>query len=186
MLGHTDLKKGTRFILNGIPHEVLENSFLFKGRGSSVVQIKARNLLTGAVVSRTIHAGEEFEEAEIEEFNAIFIYNHRDKYVFSKKENPRFRFELKREQLPSLEFLKPNTEVRALRWKEKIISIKLSIKVQLKVVEAPPTIKGERAQSATKQVVLETGVRIPVPAFIKQGDIIEVNTETKEYVRRIS
>ena len=70
-------------------------------------------------------------------------------------------------------------------FKDKIIAISLPIKIQLKVIEAPPGVKGGRAQAGNKQVTLETGVKINAPLFIEQGDIIEVNTESGEYVRRI-
>jgi len=82
-------------------------------------------------------------------------------------------------------FLKPNQILTGIKFQEKIINIVLPIKVQLKVIEAPPGVKGERAQAGTKPVTLETGATINVPLFIETGDIIEVNTETGEYVRRV-
>jgi len=186
MLSHTELKKGVRFILNGQPYEVVESSFLFKGRGSSTVQAKIRNLITGNVSSRTFHAGEEFEEAEISKIEAKFIYTHRGKYCFSEKDNPSHRFELTQEQIgPQAKFLKPGETVEALEFEGKIINIILPIKIKLKVIEAPPGLKGDRAQAGTKQVTLETGAKINTPLFIEKGDIVEVNTETGEYVRRV-
>lgn len=186
MLSHTELKKGIRFILNGQPYEVLESSLVFKGRGSSVVQTKIKNLITGNIISKTFHTGEEFEEAEILKYKAKFIYTHRDKYYFSKENNPSYRFNLSKEQIgPVSRFLKANQAVEALEFKNKIINISLPIKIQLKVKEAAPGFKGNRAQAGTKRVTLETGTEINTPLFIKEGDIIEINTETGEYVRRI-
>ncbi len=75
--------------------------------------------------------------------------------------------------------------MEALVFKDEIINISLPIKITLKVVEAPPSVKGERAQSGTKTVTLETGAKINVPLFVKTGDIIEINTETGEYARRV-
>ncbi len=83
-----------------------------------------------------------------------------------------------------MKFLKLNQPIEALIFEEKIISILVPIKVQLKVVEAPPGVQGDRAQSGTKIVKLETGVQIAVPLFIEEGNTVEVNTETQEYVRR--
>jgi elongation factor P len=186
MLTHTDLKKGVKFILDGQPYEVLESSFVFKGRGSSVVQTKIKNLITGNILSRTFHPGEEFETAEIEKIKVKFLYSHRDKFFFCKENDPSFRFDLPKEVIgESFVFLKPNQIVEGVHFKRKIININLPIKVQLKVIEAPPGVRGDRAQGGTKTVTLETGAKINVPLFIEEGDIIEVNTETGEYVRRV-
>jgi len=93
---------------------------------------------------------------------------------------------LNQEQIGSqAQFLKPGQIVKTLIYKEKTINISLPIKVHLKVIEAPPGIRAGRAEAGTKQVTLETGAKINVPLFIKEGDIIEVNTQTGEYVRRI-
>jgi elongation factor P len=85
---------------------------------------------------------------------------------------------------PQVQFLKANQIVEALIFQNKIINISLPIKVQLKVIEAPPGIRGDRSQAGTKQITLETGAKINAPLFIEEGEVIEVNTETGEYVRR--
>ena len=82
-------------------------------------------------------------------------------------------------------FLKPNQIVEEITFNKKLISISLPIKIQLKVTEAPPGFRGERAQPGNKIVTLETEAKINVPLFIEQGDIVEINTETGEYTRRI-
>lgn len=186
MLTHNDLKKGIRFILNEEPYEVLDSSFVFKGRGSSVVQTKIKNLITGDTLSRTFHPGEEFKEVEIEKIEVKFLYSHRERFFFSKKDSPSERFDLAKEVIgPSIQFLKPNQIVEGISFDNKIINVSLPIKINLKVTEAPPGIKGDRAQGGTKIVILETGAKINTPLFIKEGDMVEVNTETGEYVRRI-
>ena len=186
MLNHTDLKKGVIFTLEKQPYEVLESSFVFKGRGSSVVQTKVKNLITGNILSRTFHPGDNFEEAEIEKINVKFGYTHKGKFIFSRENDSSSRFELPKEVIDdSADFLKPNEIIEGMVFEGKIINISLPIKVQLKVTEAPPGIRGDRAQGGTKVVTLETGTTINAPLFIEQGDVIEVNTEGREYVRRI-
>ncbi|MFH1657239.1 MAG: elongation factor P [bacterium] len=186
MLSHNDLKKGIKFILDDQPYEVLDSSFLFKGRGSSVAQAKVKNLITGAVFSKTFHAGENFKEAEIEKIKIKFLYCHRDKFFFCQDDNSVKRFDLPKEVIgQSAVYLKSNEIVEGIKFQGKIINIFLPIKVQLEVIEAPPGIKGNRAQSGTKTAILETGIQINVPLFIETGDVIEVNTEKGEYVRRI-
>lgn len=187
MFSHVELKKGTYFVYEGAPALVLEHSLVFKGRGSSVMQVRLRNLKTGNVLSRTFHTGEEFEEADLEKLQVKFIYENRGKYVFSEANNPAKRFELSVEQIGSqVGFLTPSTVVEGVRFQGEILTIALPIKMSLKVKEAPPGIKGDRAQGGSKTATLETGAVVQVPLFVDTGDIIEVNTETAEYVRRIT
>lgn len=186
MLSHTDLKKGTEFILDKDPYEVLDSSFVFKGRGSSVVQTKIKNLITGNVLSRTFHPGDSFREAEIEKAEAVFIFSHRDTFTFHEAGNPSARFELQREVIgESANYLKSKETVEAIKFNGTIINVLLPIKVQLKVLESPPGVRGDRAQGGTKTAKLETGVTINVPLFVEEGDMVEVNSETGEYVRRV-
>jgi len=186
MLSHVELKKGTYFVYEGIPSLVLEHSLMFKGRGSSVMQVKLRNLKTGSALSRTFHTGEEFEEADLEKLQVKFIYENQGKYVFAEANNPSKRFELLAEQIGSqVEFLIPNTLMEGLRFKGQILTIALPIKMNLKVKEAPPGVKGDRVEGGSKTATLETGAVVQVPLFVDTGDEIEVNTQTSEYVRRI-
>lgn len=186
MLSYFDLRKGTQFILDDQPYEVLEFQQMRKAQDVTVAQTKIKNLITGKVIEKNFHLGETFQEAELEKVPVKFIYSHRGKFIFSEKENPKNRFELTEEQIGSgAKFLKPNQELIAIKFQGKIINIVLPIKVQLKVIEAPPGLKGGRAQPGNKMVTLETGAQINVPLFIEQGDVIEINTETQEYVRRV-
>jgi len=198
MLTHTDLKKGVKIILDKEPYEILEARPLKMAQRRVVIQTKIRNLITGNVFSQNFHQGETFQEAELFKIQAKFLYAHpdkksstsdgasRDRYFFAEKDNLSKRFDLNFNQigLPA-KFLKPNQIVEAIVFQEKVINISLPIKIQLKVIEAPPGVKGNRSQPGTKQVTLETGAKINVPLFIKEDDVIEVNTETGEYVRRI-
>ncbi|XOB41750.1 MAG: elongation factor P [Candidatus Nealsonbacteria bacterium] len=186
MISYSELKKGLRIILNKEPHEILEARPLFKGRGHSVLQAKIKNLITGNIISQTFHPSDVFEEAELKKLQTKFLYAHRSQYFFSEIDQPAKRFNLTQEQIGyQAQFLKPRQIVETLIYKEKIVNISLPIKVHLKVVEAPPGVRAGRAEAGTKQVTLETGVKISVPIFIKEGDIIEVNTQSGEYVRRI-
>ena len=181
-----ELNKGEFIILDKQPCEILEASRSFKGRGHSVIQTKLKNLITGGIISKTFHPSDNPEECELEKLSAKFIYSHKNKFVFSKEQNPQERFELIEEQIgKNALFLKPNQIVEALIFQGKIISVSMPIKISFKVTEAPPGYKGNRSQPGNKIVTLETGAKINTPLFIEQGDIIEVNTETGEYVRRV-
>jgi elongation factor P len=187
MLSYFDLRKGVQFVLDGQPYEVLEFSQMGKAQDVVVAKTKIKNLITQKVFYRNFHQGDTFKEAEIQKMQAKFIYSHRDKFVFCELKNPANRFDFTKETLGDIsKFLKPNQEVTVIIFDEKIINISLPIKVELKVQDAPPNLKGDTAQGGTKPVTLETGGVINAPLFIEAGDVLEVNTETGEYVRRVN
>lgn len=172
--------------MDGQPYEVLEFFPIKKAQGRAIVQTKIKNMITGAILERNFHQGDSFDEAEISKIEIKFLYKHREKFVFCEKETPAKRFELLEGQLGlAAKFLKQNEVVDGLMFEEKIIAVSLPIKVRLKVIEATPGVKGDRAQAGTKMVKLETGADIDVPLFIEEGDVIEINTETLEYVKRV-
>ncbi|MDD5433246.1 MAG: elongation factor P [Candidatus Pacebacteria bacterium] len=186
MLSHTDLKKGTLFIYNGQPYEVVDFSLNFQGRGSSTSQIKMKNLITGNTLSQNFKSGDSFQEAEIEKKQIKFLYANKGEYFFCEAANPAKRFSLSKEQIGfGIQYLKENTLVDGLLFNEEIINVVLPIKVQLKVIEAAAYLRGGRATEGTKEVILETKTKIQAPSFIKEGDLVEINTETNSYVRRV-
>jgi len=186
MIDHTQIRRGVRMIIDNQPYEVLESMPLKKAQRRVVIQTRIKNLITGNVFDRNFHQGDIFEEAELKKFQAKFLYSHRDKFVFCQENNPSKRFELLKEQLgETVKFLKQNQTVEGLIFDDKIINISLPIKIQLAVKETPPGVKGDTAQGGTKIAILETGAEISVPLFIEEGDVIEINTEKSEYVRRL-
>lgn len=186
MIPYSQLEKGDRIILQKDPYEIIEASSMFKGRGHSVLQAKLKNLKTGEIISKTFHPSDSFQEAEIKKINIHFIYSDRGRYCFYKDRDPSNRFFLPEEKLGQKKnFLKPGTDLQGIVSEDEIINIILPIKVNLRVEQAPPGIKGNTAEGGTKTVTLETGAEIQVPLFVNQGDIIEVNTDKGEYVRRI-
>ena len=186
MLKHNEVRKGKIIVLGDDPYEVIKYSHAVKGRGKSVVQTQLKKLRTRNVLQKTFHPGEMVEEADLEKENAVFIYTNRGKYVFHKEKDPSSRFELTTEQLEEkADYLKEKTIITTVSLNEKIIGISLPIKMIFKVKEAPPGVKGNRAESGTKIVVLETGKKLDVPLFVNENDVVEVNTETGGYVRRV-
>lgn len=186
MLSYTELKKGTLFIKDGMPFEVVDSSFSRMQQRKAVVQAKIRNLVTGKTVDLTFQASDQFEEANVQKRSLMFLYNHRGEYVFVDPENRQQRFTMNEETIgDAKKWLKPNTTVTALFFDDKLLNFVLPIKMDLKVTEAAPGVQGDRAQSGTKAATLETGAIIQVPLFINQDDIIRVNTETGDYVERV-
>lgn len=187
MLSYSELKIGTFFIMDGEPYEVLDYAFLRMQQRKPVAQTKIKNLITGKVTNQTFHQNDSFEEAQIEYQKSKFLYAHRGEFVFCDAKNPGKRFTLKEDQIgDEAKFLKPNTEIDAALFDDKIINIILPIKIDLEVVETPPSIKGATAAGGNKVAKLETGAEIQVPMFVEQGDVVRVNTRTGEYTERVT
>jgi len=186
MLSINDLQNGINIVYEETPYQVLEVLHLHIGRGGSSIQTKLKNLKTGQVLARNFKPSDTFEEAYIEKQKVKYLYNHREEFWFCEESNPSNRFKLSQEQLgDTTHFLKPNTIVEALKFKGAILNITLPIKMDFKVIEAPPAIRGNTAGSAAKTGTLETGAQITVPLFINERDIIRINTITGEYAERI-
>jgi elongation factor P len=185
-LAYTDLTKGVLFIMDGAPFEVLETHFLRMQQRKAVVQTKIRNLITGKILDRNFQASDFFEEAEIERKNAMFIYESKGQYWFHDEGNPKNRFVIDADLLGDQgKFLKPNTKVVTMVFNEKVIKVDVPIKMEFKVIEAPPAIRGNTSQGGTKTVVIEGGAKVNVPLFVNEGETIRVNTQTGEYVERV-
>lgn len=186
MLSYTDLKKGTLFIKDGAPHQVLDASFSRMQQRKAVVQAKIKNLATGKITDATLQPSDQFEAAEVEKRTLTFLYRHRGEYVFCDPEKKENRFALSENAMTEhKKWIVPNGEATALFFGEKLITLSLPVKVDLKVIDAPPGIQGDRAQGGTKTITLETGTTIQAPLFINAGDRVRVNTETGEYVERV-
>lgn len=187
MLSMNDLKRGTLCMLDGAVFQVLETSHSHVGRGGSSLTAKIRNLVTGQVLMRTFKQSDALEEADIEKRPILFLYAHRGEFVFCDPKDRAKRFTLAEEVLgDGSKWLKPKTEVTAVVLDEAVISVILPIKMDLKVIEAPPGLRGDTAQGGTKPVTLESGAVVNAPLFINTDDVVRVNTETGEYVERVA
>ena len=186
MLTVSDLAKDLIILLDGAPHRILEVHHKKIARQAATVDAKLKNLLSGSTVSRTFSSSEKFEEAEVEKRDLQFEYSNRGKYVFVNPQDKSERYELIEDNLGDEKgFLKEGLSISAHFFKGEIISIELPVKVNYKVIEAPPNIKGNTVSGGTKQVKIESGAMISTPLFIEAGDIIRVNTEKGEYAERV-
>lgn len=186
MLQYNEITPKKYVIHNGEPHEVISSNVFRKQQRKPVNQVKLKNLVSGKIFDNSFHQSERIEEAELENKQLTYLYNNKGSWWFSESKNPRNRFELPEEVLGRQSaFLKENTEVSGLLFNEKIIGIKIPIKIKLEVTEAPPNIKGNTSSGGDKKVVIETGATVITPLFIEVGDTIEVNTETGEYSNRV-
>lgn len=184
MLNFNEIKTGKVIKVNAEPYIIIKTDHHKMGRGGAVLKIKCRNLINGNVLERTYQGAEKAEEAETETKKANFMYKDKDEAYFMDNENYE-QFNLHLEEIgESAKFLKDGTDVDVLYFESKPVSISLPIKMDFKVVSAPPGVKGNSAGNVNKQVEIETGAVLNVPMFINEGDVIRVNTDTGEYVER--
>lgn len=185
-LGVNKLKPKTFFIYEDQPYVVLETHHLKMQQRRPTVQVKMRNLVNGKILERNFAQSDVFEEADIERKKVKFLYNHREQYWFSYENDSSQRFQLTQELIgEATKFLKANTVLDAIEYNGEITNIELPVKIDFKVIEAPPAIRGDTAQGGVKQVKIETGTTVNVPLFINQDDIVRINTETGEYTERV-
>lgn len=185
-LGVNELKPKIFFIYEGQPYVVLETHHLKMQQRRPVVQTKMRNLINRKVLERNFAQSDVFEEANVSKQKVRFLYAHRGKYWFTNENDPSNRFELREDILTdATRFLKPNTILDVILFNNEVINIELPVKMDFKVVEAPPAVRGDTAQGGVKQVKIETGASVSVPLFINQDNIIRINTETGEYTERV-
>lgn len=190
MLEYSEIRQGKIIIYEDEPCIVLENHVARTQQRKPQNQVKLKSLLSGRTWNATFHASDKADEAEIIKREVKFLYANKGEYWFCDIDNPKNRFTLKEDIIgTAVKFLKSNEVVESLVWdndgEEKIINIKLPVKMEFVVKEAPPSIKGNTANGGGKIVTLENGVKINAPFFIETGDKIRVNTETEEYVERI-
>ena len=184
MLNFNEIKTGRVIKLNNDPYIIIKTDHHKMGRGGAVLKIKCRNLINGSILEKTYQGTEKAEEAETETKKANFMYKDKDQAYFMDNESYE-QFDLPLEEIgESAMFLKDGTDVDVLYFEGIPVSVSFPIKVDLKVVSAPPGVKGNSAGNVTKQVELETGAKINVPMFINEGDIIRINTDSGEYVER--
>lgn len=186
MLDYSEVTVHKYIIFENEPWEVLDAHVFRKQQRKPVNAVKLKNLITGRITETTFHVSDKVEEADIDKKEVKYLYTNKGEFWFCDVKDPSKRFQLTEELIgPPAKFLKPNIEVSAMLFDEKVIGLNMPIKMELKVTEAHEATRGNTAQGATKAVVLETGAEIQVPMFIKEGDIVRVNTETGDYTDRV-
>lgn len=185
MLSLNEIKIGKLIKLDNEPYVVIKADHHKVGRGGAVLKTKTRNLISGNILDKTFQGNDKVEEAETEKKKASYLYKDEKAAYFMDSETfEQFEFLLERLG-EKLKFLKEGVEVDVLYFQAEAVAVELPIKVELKVVSAPPGVKGNSAGNVNKVVELESGVEVSVPMFINEGDIIRINTDSGEYVERV-
>lgn len=183
-LGVTDLRKGAVFAYEGVPYQVLEYSQKVVGRGGSIVNVRTKGLLDGKVIDRTFKGNEQLEDVDLNYKNVQYLYNDGSNYFFMDNESYE-QFELPTELMADMAgYMKEGDTVKAMLLDGRAVSVEIAKNVWLEVTYTEDVVRGDTSSAVTKPATLETGIEVRVPAFIKQGDVISVDTATGAYRER--
>lgn len=184
-LSITDLKKGTLFQWEGEPFRVIDYKQKVMGRGGSIVNVRIKSLLDGKVLEKTFKGNEQLDRADVTSQTVQYLYSDGPTFFFMN-EATFDQFEVPADLVgDSAGYIKEGDQVQLQFFDGRPISIELPKNVPLKVTYAEDAVKGDTSTSITKDATLETGVTIRVPAFIKQGDVISVDTTSGAYRERV-
>ena len=184
MYGPTDLKKNVLITLDGQPYKVIEYSQKVMGRGGSIVNVRVKNLITGALIPKTFKGQEKIEPAEVTTKKVQYLYKDEDKFYFMDPTTFE-QYELSKDLVgDSKDFMKDGDEMEIQFYNGSAINLTFPKNLWLEVTYTENAVKGDTSTSVMKDATLETGVVIKVPAFIKTGDIVSVDTETYAYRER--
>jgi elongation factor P len=183
--GPTDLKKGQIFQLDGTPYRVVEYAQKVMGRGGSIVNVKIKSLTDGKVLDKTFKGNESIEPADVTNKNVQYLYNDGATFYFMDEVSYE-QFELPLAEMDDKGgYMKEGDRVQAQLFDGRVINIELAKNVPLKVTYAENAVKGDTSSSITKDAKVETGITVKVPAFVKTGDVISVDTTTGAYRERV-
>jgi elongation factor P len=190
-LDYSEIREKKIIIYSDEPCEVVESHVARTQQRKPQNQVKLKSLISGKTIAATFHVSESADEADIDKREVTFLYHNKGEYWFCSPDDKSNRFKLDEVLLGNtVKFLKENTNVTALVWtndddEEKIIKLSMPIKMEFLVKEAPPAVRGDTSKGGNKVITLENGATLNAPMFIKEGDKINVNTETGDYVERV-
>jgi elongation factor P len=187
MLDYNEVTVRKYIVLEGEPYEVLSSHVFRKQMRKPVNATKLKNLMSGRVVEHSFTATDRVEEAEVVTRKVKFLYENKGEWWFCEESDPGKRFKIDAEMIGTPgKFMKANSLVEVASFEDKPFGVKLPIKVELKVTDAPPAVRGDTAKGGNKVITLETGATVNAPMFITEGEIVRINTETGDYVERVS
>jgi elongation factor P len=185
MIPVTQLRKGVTFTRDGEIYRVLEYDHYKPGRGGAIIRTKLRNLRTGSITNQNFNSGDRVEDVRLDHRTVQFLYSDDEFYHFMDTETyeqPALSREALKDVIP---YIKEGTTIEIMSWEGEPLDIEIPITVELLVTEAPPGYAGDTATGATKEVTLETGLKLQVPLFVQEGDVVRIDTRTGEYLTRI-
>jgi elongation factor P len=186
MIKASDITKGTFVLINNQPHVCVERDYVNPGKGSAFVRLKLKNVKTGAVLRQTNKVQDNMEDVSVEYKEVQFLYADAENYAFMDTQTfEQFTIGVEGEE-EKRDFLRDGENYQVVFWETTPIDIRIPTKMVFTVTESENAERGDTVSGATKVITCETGLKVKVPLFIKQGDRILVNTETREYQERVN
>jgi elongation factor P len=184
MISTSDFRKGKKLALEGQLYSIVDFQHNKMGRGGAKIWTKLKNLKTGQVIERTYNSGETFGDPDFEENSMQYLYNDPEGYHFMNSSTYE-QIALSDEHIGDYKwYLQEGVEYKILFFEGQPVNVDMPASVILKVVESEPGVKGDSVSNLTKNAVVETGLNVKVPLFIKEGEMIKIDTRTGEYIER--
>ena len=184
-IGMSDIKKGVRLEISGVPYKVVEFQHVKPGKGAAFVRCKVKSFLNGKVVDKTIHAGDKFEVPNIEYKTMQYLYDDGEMLQFMDNETYD-QLGLTYEACEdAMKWLKDGINVEIIFHNGKSISVQAPEVMELIITETPPNFKGDTSSGSKKPATLETGAVVQVPYHVLEGDLVKVNTVDCEYLEKV-
>lgn len=180
-----DIHKNAKILIDGVPYNVDEAEFMKPGKGRAIYRLKLRNMIDNGTVDRTYHSGEKVEEAHTSVLEAQYLYEEGDQYVFMHTQTFEQLYIGESLLEGKKEYFKEGMVASILMFGEKPIDINPPTFVELKVVESAVSTKTGTISPQMKAATMETGLTMGVPSFIKEGDVLKIDTRTGSYVERV-
>lgn len=185
MVSAGDFRNGITLEIDNAVYQVIEFQHVKPGKGAAFVRTKLKDIKNGGVVEKTFRPTEKYPQAHIERTDMQYLYNDGDFYNFMNVETFD-QVAMTQDQVgDALKFVKENEMVKMLSHQGQVFSIEPPLFVELEITDTEPGFKGDTAQGATKPAVVETGATVYVPLFVNQGDKIQIDTRTGEYMKRV-
>ena len=184
MVSAGDFRNGLTIEIDNTVYQVMEFQHVKPGKGAAFVRTKLRNIVNGGITEKTFRPTEKFPQAHIDRSDMQYLYSDADLYYFMNVENYEQISMTKDDVGDTLEFVKENEMVKMLSHNGQVFAIEPPLFVELVITETEPGFKGDTATGASKPAVVETGATVYVPLFVEQGDKIQIDTRTGEYMKR--
>ena len=184
MISAGDFRNGVTLEIEGNVYQIMEFQHVKPGKGAAFVRTKLKNIINGGVVEKTFRPTEKFPAARIDRVEMQYLYNDGDLYNFMNTENYD-QIALNKDDIgDSLKFVKENEMVKVCSYNGNVFAVEPPLFVELEITDTEPGFKGDTATGATKPATVETGAVVKVPIFIEQGERIQIDTRTGEYLGR--
>ncbi len=185
MLDANELRKGTTFLLDGEPYQVLEYQHYKPGRGNAIIRTKIRNLRSGVIIQRNFLSGDRFEEAPVERRTVQYLYNDGE-FFYVMDTDTYDQLSISADVVgEKANYMKDGMELVLILFGTEPIDLELPASVELEVVDSEFAVAGDTATGASKTVTCETGLKVQVPLFVEVGDVIRVDTRNGTYITRV-